>query len=92
MLSNIIILMIFAVFVSSPLSTMDKLQFLIFIFDVLLTNLCNVSMYHSFNGFPKLWQSAILDLLRHIFGPPTKFFVVFFVQKLVGIDAVVLMI
>jgi len=46
MLSNIIILMIFAVFDSSPLSTMDKLQFLIFIFDVLLTNLCNVSMHH----------------------------------------------
>ena len=44
MLSNMTFLMIFAVFDPLPLTNRDKLQFLVLIFAVLLSKLCNVSL------------------------------------------------
>jgi len=41
---NVTFLMIFAVFWSVAVNTMDKLQFLVLIFAVLLSKLCNVSL------------------------------------------------
>ena len=44
MLSNITFLMIFCGFLIVAANTMDKLQFLVFLFAVLLSKLCNVSL------------------------------------------------
>ena len=54
MLSNMTFLMIFAVFWSVAVNTMDKLQFLVLIFAVLLSKLCNVLLCNytvSLNSF-----------------------------------------
>ena len=66
MLSNIIFLMIFCGFSSVAVYTMDKLQFLVWIFAVLLSKLCNVLL----RNYKIYYLSSISILkiasLRHI--------------------------